>query len=888
MQKMVKWPAGLLKDTTGRLATSPEETIDILCKAHFPDAKPLQQREINEYIQNSSRTIGKKEVKEFTWIREDIITKAINSFKNNKAPGLDGITPNMLKLSSNNAVKALKLLFEMQISLGYTPTVLRTSKVAFIGKAEKDDYSLPKSFRPISLTPFIFKLLERVGSWYIIHKSLKDNPLNYRQHAYRTGKSTESAISQVLNQVEKGLLRRSFTLACFIDISSAFDRLDPKKAIRALIEKGIPKSIALWYENYLTMRFLDITIKGITIRKWTAVGCPQGGVLSTILWNVAFDNLLNLFNNEKVICVGYADDGSLLLSHDNLPYLFLKLNDALAKCQEWATAFGLDISPEKTKYMLFTKKTKYRIPIAGLKLKGKAIERVESFKYLGLHFHERLSWTTHVKTRLASATKMLHKLKSYIGKTWGPSPKMTLYAYTSSIRPMIAYGSFAFANHLTNHMVNKLRSFQRKLLMSLGPFRDNTPGDSLEVIFDVMPLDLFIQGEGRKANYRLKGNFDQDWTGQGTGKRLGHVKQASFDELEMGLPQGTCDKIDTIPIWDKRYTINIGNGDNKYQGYQCYTDGSRTKYGTGSGVCLMIHTHVLKTRCFGLTEHANVFQAELHAIKQATHLIKSTQENFANDDDFKTVRILSDSQAALMSLNKIDTDSRLVAEVKHALNELGSHLKVELAWVKAHVNHKGNEIADRLAKTGTKLATKTHIGPGRSTINNHITQYMYGKWNERWINTPGHRQTKLFLPTTLNRGLGKKARELSRTDTGILVRHITGHAFLRRHNDIIDKGYVATYSNEVNQTFLNHINSDNTLHPDEFAEVDINSENYATACRLCKQHGSVETPFHLLECNALWRERRDHFRTYSQIQAPFTNWKPQQLVDFFKDVNLEN
>ena len=120
------------------------------------------------------------------------------------------------------------------------------------------------------------------------------------------------------------------------------------------------------------------------------------------------------------------------------------------------------------------------------------------------------------------------------------------------------------------------------------------------------------------------------------------------------------------------------------------------------------------------------------------------------------------------------------------------------------------------------------------------------------------------------------------------MRHITGHAFLRRHNDIIDKGYVTTYSNEVNQTFLNHINSDNTPHPDELAEVDINSESYATACRLWKQHGSVETPFHLLECNALWRERRDHFRTYSQIQAPFTNWKPQQLADFFKQVNLEN
>ena len=316
---------------------------------------------------------------------------------------MDGITPNLLKLSGPTAIDTLQLLFEMLISLGYTPNDLRTSKVTFIGKADKEDYTLPKAFRPISLTPFIFKLLERVGSWYIMHKALKETPLNRRQHAYRAGKSTESAISQVLNQIEKGMLKPSFTLACFIDISSAFDRLNPKKAVEALINKGIPRAIATWYKDYLTKRFLDITIKGKNIKKVTSVGCPQGGVLSSILWNVAFDNLLNLFTNDRVICVGYADDGSLLLSHDNLPYLFMRMNEALGRCQKWAEEFGLDISPDKTKYMLFTRKTKYNVPLSGLKLKGKNIDRVKTFRYKGIILDDKLSWNDHITTRLASA-----------------------------------------------------------------------------------------------------------------------------------------------------------------------------------------------------------------------------------------------------------------------------------------------------------------------------------------------------------------------------------------------------------------------------------------------------------------------------------------------------
>ena len=109
-----------------------------------------------------------------------------------------------------------------------------------------------------------------------------------------------------------------------------------------------------------------------------------------------------------------------------------------------ALDFGLDISPEKTKYMLFTKKLKPKIPTGGLRLKGEAIEKVRSLKYLGMTLDDKLSWNIYVSERLNGARKLLFKLKAFIGRTWGPSPKMTLYAYTSSIRPLLAYGCLAF------------------------------------------------------------------------------------------------------------------------------------------------------------------------------------------------------------------------------------------------------------------------------------------------------------------------------------------------------------------------------------------------------------------------------------------------------------
>ena len=577
------------------------------------------------------------------------------------------------------------------------------------------------------------------------------------------------------------------------------------------------------------------------------------------------------------------------MSHDNLPYLYLKLNEALKECQRWAAEFGLDISQEKTKYMLFTRKRKPKIPVGGLTLKGKRIEKVSSLKYLGMTLDDKLTWTAHIKERLDGATKLLFKLKSYIGKTWGPSPKMTLYAYTSCIRPQLSYGSFAFASKISKHMAQKLRSFQRKVLMTMGNFRDNTPGDSLEVILDIMPLDIFLRGEAKKANYRLKENFDHDWSGVGKSKRLGHVLQAKHDEIEMGLETTQSDKIDTHPIWEKNYTIVTGNGDDRYQGFRCYTDGSKTRHGVGSGACIMMHTHIMKTRCYGLKDYSTVFQAELYAIQQACKLIVEVKKDFKNDPDFKNVRILSDSKSALQALDRIDTDSRLVKETKEALNTLSKDIDTELCWIKAHVNYKGNEMADNLAKTGTKLTNKATVGPSRTHINSQITNTLYREWNERWQHTKGMRQTKLFLPNVFQRGRAKKTRDLNRYDLGVLIRNITGHAFLRRHNYIIGNSDThVDLEDSIDDDYLRHINSCTTQPQlSNLLEVDITKPEYVRVCRKCRDPNSLETPYHLFtECPAVWEYRREHLHTY-EMNNPNPKWRPRPFVDFFNALDLE-
>ena len=102
---------------------------------------------------------------------------------------------------------------------------------------------------------------------------------------------------------------------------------------------------------------------------------------------------------------------------------------------------------------------------------------------------------------------------------------------------------------------------------------------------------------------------------------------------------------------------------------------------------------IIKTRAYGLTNSTTVFQAEIQAIRMAAPLIKEMVEHGAK------VNIMCDSQAAIKALDETTTKSKLVLLAKQALNSLGDTVDITINWIKPHVNHKGNEMADELVPT---------------------------------------------------------------------------------------------------------------------------------------------------------------------------------------------
>jgi hypothetical protein len=179
---------------------------------------------------------------------------ALNSFRNDKVAGPDGIKPIMLRHLPEVALILLSRLYAATIELHYTPTLWRKSEIVFIPKPGKTDYSSLRAFRPISLMSFLLKTLERLVQWRLETTAA---PYHRNQHVFRTGHCTEHALSHMTDLAEKALLRQHVALAVFLDIEGAFDTLSSKAIGRGMRKHGVEENLTLWYTQYLRHRVHD-------------------------------------------------------------------------------------------------------------------------------------------------------------------------------------------------------------------------------------------------------------------------------------------------------------------------------------------------------------------------------------------------------------------------------------------------------------------------------------------------------------------------------------------------------------------------------------------------------------------------------------------------------
>ena len=115
-------------------------------------------------------------------VTPEVVATKINSMKENNSPGVDGISPKILKETVEQMSTPLAHVFNMSLQGGIVPLEWNEANTIPLFKKGSRDKSV--NYRPVSLTSLIYKLLETIirdhmMDFLIIHKLI-----NPSQHGF--------------------------------------------------------------------------------------------------------------------------------------------------------------------------------------------------------------------------------------------------------------------------------------------------------------------------------------------------------------------------------------------------------------------------------------------------------------------------------------------------------------------------------------------------------------------------------------------------------------------------------------------------------------------------------------------------------------------------------
>ena len=112
---------------------------------------------------------------------------AFDLFAPYKSPGIDGILPALLQEGWGVLIPYLVKIFCACLVIGYVPAIWPQVKVVFLPKPGRKSYGGPRDFRPISLTSFLRRTMDRLVDRLLRDEILALKPLHPNQHPYQDG-----------------------------------------------------------------------------------------------------------------------------------------------------------------------------------------------------------------------------------------------------------------------------------------------------------------------------------------------------------------------------------------------------------------------------------------------------------------------------------------------------------------------------------------------------------------------------------------------------------------------------------------------------------------------------------------------------------------------------
>ena len=248
---------------------------------------------------------------------------------------------------------------------------------------------------PISLLPTISKIFERILYNQLYEYFDNNHLLAEQQYGFRSNHSTEYAAVKLVDHISKEMESGNTNAALYIDLSKAFDTLSFDILLYKLNHYGIKDNAFKLLKSYLTDRQQFVVFNNHNSEtSIIKTGVPQGSILGPLFFSICINDLITV--SDKLKFIMYADDTTIYFNLEDFDRYNLEqdITNELENITLWLKRNKLSLNVQKTKLMIFHRKQK-QINELNILIDGIAIERVESFNFLGLIIDEGLSWKKH-------------------------------------------------------------------------------------------------------------------------------------------------------------------------------------------------------------------------------------------------------------------------------------------------------------------------------------------------------------------------------------------------------------------------------------------------------------------------------------------------------------
>lgn len=454
------------------------------------------------------------------------LMNAINLLESKHSTDTNNLSMHFIKQIILSIVSPLTHIFNLSLRDGVVPHQFKIAKIVPIFKG--GDPKSSDNYRPISLLNNFSKIIEKIVSLRLIHYLEANAVISNSQFGFRQNHATIHPLIKFHNFISETLDNKNHAIAIFCDLRKAFDTVDHSILKSKLYRLGIRGPIHDWLCNYLEDRQQFVYVNGQSSQKIKInIGVPQGSILGPLLFLLYINDLAE---SSKLLTLMFADDTTLLASHNNIEELFNYVNQEFFKIVTYFRFNKLALHPKKTNFLIFSnsptvKNTNLNIFInnsnPGSDPKDALLYPITriygtdedpAVKFLGVYFDPDLSFKHHISVmrgKISSGLYFLRSVKNLL------SSKALTSLYYSLIHSHIIYGIQVWST-CNQSSIDNIFKLQKKAIRIIHSAAYNCHTESLFRKSKILPLpDLIyffkIQFMQQYINGFLPRTFENTW-----------------------------------------------------------------------------------------------------------------------------------------------------------------------------------------------------------------------------------------------------------------------------------------------------------------------------------------------------------------------------------------